>query len=79
MSLLDVKIFPNNNCPPPRNPTPGEWAQRFVRRSLHDRLGEHLVGKAGPDLDDLVLTTYRIGNTLIGHPDVIRRMVEATR
>lgn len=77
--LPGINVFSDHHMPPPRDPTPGEWAARYVRRSLHARLGEHLVGKPGPDPDDPVLTAFVISGELRGHPQVIKILMAADR
>jgi len=63
---LDVVASPM--MPPPRDPTPGEWARRYVRNRLVELVGERIAGKPGPEPDRPVYTAYVIGGAIVCHP-----------
>ena len=58
--LAGVPVVTSPYVPPPRTPTPGEWARRYVRHGLADVL-EWLGEPVGPEPGDLVHVAFILG------------------
>lgn len=62
-----IPVITSKFVPPPRDPTPGEWARRYVRHGLADVL-EWLGEPVGPEPDAKVHVMFVFGaDVIVGH------------